>query len=159
MAGYTAEAYAPIRAEAHHGAPFLEDLLDSAAEPVFVLGEKTVLTIGRRSIQEDNALRALWEVFSHLSETGLASCVGISKAVLLVTDGRIGPAFDSNVRRELGLDRPETCREWLQILDAVGGDIAVFESKNGPLTRAVSPRFERLGYGRLYDMVLGPRES
>jgi hypothetical protein len=146
-----------IRAEANHGAPFLEDLLDGAAEPVLVLGEKTVLTIGHRSIQEDNALRALWDVFSHLSETGLASCVGISKSVLLVTDGRIGPAFDSNVRRELGLGRPETCREWLQILEAVGDDIAAFESKHGPLAKAVSPRFEQLGYGRLYDMILGPR--
>ena len=147
-----------IRAEAHHGAPFLEDLLERAAKPVLVLGEKTVLTIGHRSIQEDNALRALWDIFSHLSETGLASCVGITKSVLLVTDGRIGPAFDSNVRERLGIGRPETCREWLQIVEAVGDDIAAFESKHGPLAKSVSPRFAHLGYGRLYDMVLGPRQ-
>jgi hypothetical protein len=146
-----------IRVEADHGAPFLEDLLDRAVKPVLVLGDKTVATIGRRSIQEDDALRALWDIFSHLSETGLASCVGITKSVLLVTDGRIGPALDSSVRAELGVARAETCRDWLEILEAVGDDILAFEARHGALAEAVAPRFGHLAYGRLYDMVLGPR--
>lgn len=146
-----------IRAESHHEAPFLEDLLDRAAEPVLVLREKDALTIGRRSIQEDNALRALWEVFSHLTQLGTASCVGITNSVLLVTDGRIGPAFDSNVAKKIG--RPETRRDWLDLLDAVSDDIAVFEAAHGPFAQSVSPRFAHLGRGRLYDMVLGPRNK
>ena len=74
-----------------------------------------------------------------------------------MTDGRIGPALDSQVRQKLGVGRPATCREWLQILQDVGEDIAMFESAHGPLAKAVPARFARIEYGRLYDMALGPR--
>jgi hypothetical protein len=92
-----------------------------------------------------------------LPTSGVASCVGITKAVLLLTDGRIGPAFDSQVRRRLGVARPTTYREWLQALEEIGEDIAVFESAHGPLTKAVPAHFAQIPYGRLYDMALGPR--
>jgi hypothetical protein len=55
----------------------------------------------RRSVIRD-ALRGLWGNFTRLTATGEASCVGITKSILLVTDGRIGPAFDSTVRRAFG---------------------------------------------------------
>lgn len=146
-----------LRAEAEHGPPFLEDLLESAAEPLRALRGLTVLTIAQRTPAQDEALAALWAIFSRLPTSGVASCVGITKAVLLLTDGRIGPAFDSQVRRKLGVGRPATCREWLQILQDIGDDIAMFESVHGPLTKAVPTRFAQLAYGRLYDMALGPR--
>jgi hypothetical protein len=146
-----------LRAEAQHGAPFLDDLLESATEPVAMLGDLTVLTVAQRTPQQDGALAALWEIFSHLPTTGLASCVGITKALLLLTDGRIGPAFDAQVRAKLGIGRPATYRDWLQILQEVGEDIAAFESAYGPLATAVPSRFAHLAYGRLYDMALGPR--
>jgi hypothetical protein len=45
--------------------------------------------------------------------TGEASCVGITKSILLVTDGRIGPAFDSTVRARLRLERPRCSTDWI----------------------------------------------
>ncbi|MFQ5830941.1 MAG: hypothetical protein ACE5JD_17570, partial [Candidatus Methylomirabilia bacterium] len=146
-----------VKEEADHGAPFLDDLLESAQEPLRTLADLTVLTIARRAPQEDEALAALWRIFSRLPTSGVASCVGITKAVLLLTDGRIGPAFDSQVRKKLGMGRPPTCGEWLQTLQEIGEDIAMFESTHGPLPKAVPARFAQLGYGRLYDMALGPR--
>ncbi len=146
-----------LRAEAEHRAPFLDDLLESAAEPLRALVGLTVLTIAHRTREQDEALTALWRIFSRLPTSGAASCVGITKAILLLTDGRIGPAFDSQVRRKLGVGRPATCREWLQTLQDIGEDIAVFESSHGRLTKAVPAHFAKLAYGRLYDMALGPR--
>lgn len=146
-----------LRAEAEHGPPFLNDLVAAAEEPLRALSGLTVLTIARRTRRQDQALTRLWAIFTRLPTSGAASCVGITKAVLLLTDGKIGPAFDSKVRRKLGVGRPATCREWLQTLQDIGEDIAVFESSHGRLTKAVPARFAQLAYGRLYDMVLGPR--
>jgi hypothetical protein len=150
-------AMSRLRREAKHRAPFLDDLLELAIEPIRVLGDLTVLTIAKRTPAEDDALKTLWATFSRLPTSGISSCVGITKAVLLLTDGRIGPAFDSQVRRKLGVEKPATCREWLQILEGVAADIAIFESTHGPLSKAVPTRFGQLAYGRLYDMALGPR--
>jgi hypothetical protein len=146
-----------LKREAAHGAPFLDDLLESAVEPLHTLADLTVVTIAHRAPAQHEALAMLWAIFSRLPTSGVASCVGITKAVLLLTDGRIGPAFDSQVRQRLGVGRPATCRDWLQILQDIGQDIAVFESAHGPLTKAVPARFAPLEYGRLYDMALGPR--
>ena len=44
---------------------------------------------------------------------GTASCVGITKAVMLLTDGRIGPALDSQVRLNLGVAKPINAEEWI----------------------------------------------
>lgn len=146
-----------IRSEAQHGAPFLEDLLEMAAEPLERLGDLTVLTVAHRTARQSQALVDLWALFSSLPSDGTASCVGITKAVLLLTDGRIGPALDSNVRERIGVGRPETCAAWIEILEGVAQDIAAFEPRNGSLDQAVSPPFAHLAYGRLYDMALGPR--
>lgn len=88
-----------------------------------------------------------------------ASCVGISKAVLLLTDGRIGPALDSQVRTWLGISKPKTAAAWIGVLEGVSEDIAEFEARNGPLRDAVPARFAHLAYGRLYDMAFGPGAS
>ncbi len=146
-----------LRAEAEHGAPFLDALLESAAEPLSALGDLSVLTLAQRAPEQDEALAALWDIFSRLPTSGRASCVGITKAVLLLTDGRMGPAFDSQVRTKLGVGRPATCRKWLRTLQDIGEDIAMFESTHGSLTKAVPVQFAHLAYGRLYDMALGPR--
>ncbi len=94
-----------IAAEAKHDPPYLDDLFQIASSPtgpVSVLGDLTVLDVASRTYQQDKALRALWDLFSGLTTTNAASCVGISKAVLLLADGRIGPALDSQVRTWLG---------------------------------------------------------
>jgi hypothetical protein len=102
-----------VRMEAQHEAPFLDDLLEAAEEPVRALADLSVSTIAERTPAQNEALNTLWTIFSRLPTSGVASCVGISKAILLLTDGRIGPAFDSQVRMELGVARPVTCSEWL----------------------------------------------
>ena len=147
-----------LKAEAQHRPPFLEDLLRSAAEPLRLLGRLTVVRIAHRTREQDKALTKLWTNFSRLSTADVPSCVGISKAVLLLTNGRIGPALDSRVRRALGVRPPTTARAWLTVLEDVAKDIAAFEASHGPLTNAVPARFAHLAYGRLYDMALGPRE-
>ena len=146
-----------LRVEAKHGAPFLDDFLESSAEPLSLLADLTVLTLAQRTAEQNEALTALWDTFSRLPTSGLASCVGITKAILLLTDGRIGPAFDSQVRTKLGVGRPATCHDWLQTLQDIGEDIATFEITHGPLAKAVPARFAQIAYGRLYDMALGPR--
>lgn len=146
-----------LRHEAKHGAPFLDDLLETAEEPLRVVSSCSVLTIAARTPEQDEAFRRLWAVFSQLAVSGGASCVGITKAVLLLTEGKIGPALDSRVRGKLGVPRPRNCSEWLAILQDIGEDITAFERGYGPMAAAVPTGFAKLAHGRLYDMALGPR--
>lgn len=146
-----------LRTEAQHGAPFLDDLLEAAAEPLRVVAGCSVLTITQRTPEQTEAFQRLWAVFARLPLSGVASCVGITKALLLLTEGRIGPALDSWVRGKLGVARPANCSEWLWILQEVAADIAAFEQLHGPIANAVPVRFAKLADGRLYDMALGPR--
>ena len=145
------------RAEATHAAPYLEDLFEEAQMSVRVLDDLDLSAIRRRTEAQERSLRGLWGNFSRLTATGEATCVGITKGVLLVTDGRIGPAFDSTVRARLKLERPKYSVDWLTSLDRIADDIAAFESRHGPLEAAVPARFKHLATGRLYDMALGPR--
>lgn len=146
-----------VRDEAAHGAPFLEDLLALSAKEVQALDDLTVVTIAARNPTQSGALANLWSIFRELPASGAASCVGITKAILLVTDGRIGPALDSQVRRALGIGKASRCDAWLQVLQDVAEDIAAFEALHGRLAEAVPQQWTHLGYGRLYDMALGPR--
>lgn len=146
-----------IRAEATHAGPYLEDLLEMARQPVHILGDLTVTNVGQRTAGQDAALRTLWDLFAGLSAVGTATCVGITKSVLLLTDGRIGPAFDKQVRSRTRLPRQETSHEWIGDLELIAEDIAAFEAAHGPLAKVVSRRFAHLADGRLYDMALGPR--
>jgi hypothetical protein len=140
-----------------HEAPFLDDLLADANEPLRELESLNVAKIKERTTTQHQALNKLWSIFSPLRTSGAASCVGITKAILLLTDGRIGPALDSRVRGNLRMPRPTTCSEWLQVLDYIADDIAAFERENGTLQAVVPIQFAKLEYGRLYDMALGPR--
>jgi hypothetical protein len=138
-----------LRKEAQHGAPFLDDLLERAAEPLRAVAGCTILTITERTPEQTEAFKTLWAVFSRLPSSGRASCVGITKAVLLLTEGRIGPALDSRVRGKLGVARPSNCSEWLRILQDIAEDIAAFEHLHGAIPTVVPIRFAKLAYGRL----------
>ena len=148
-----------IRARSQeHPPPHIEDLLESA-EPY--LEAISGLFMGRTEAmteKERGALETLWSVFLGLPQSGESSCVAITKAVLLLTDGRIGPALDSKVRGRLACGRIRTAREWTDVLVEVTADIRAFERASSvTLAEAVPPRFAALANGRLYDMVLGPR--
>jgi hypothetical protein len=146
-----------VRAEAGHQPPFLEELFENARIQVDRLGDLSLMRIGSRSPGQERALHSLWQIFLGLPVAGEASCVGITKAVLLMTDGRIGPAFDSAVRGKLKVRRMSTSSDWIALLEHVADDINAFQSQHGLLSEAVPSQFADLPYGRLYDMALGPR--
>jgi hypothetical protein len=104
------------RAAATHPAPYLEDLFADAQASLGVLGILDLSTFKCRTKSQERALRGLWGNFVRLTATGEASCVGVTKAILLVTDGRIGPAFDSTVRTRLRLERPRYSTDWIGAL-------------------------------------------
>lgn len=146
-----------LRQEARHDAPFLDDLLEDAAQPLRIVAGCSILTIAGRTAEQAKAFRMLWTNFARLPLSGGPSCVGITKAVLLLTEGTIGPALDSRVRAKLRVARPVDSAEWLGMLEQIGEDIAAFERAYGPMAKIVSSRFAHLAPGRLYDMALGPR--
>ena len=150
------------RSEATHEPPYLEDLVRNGlaiagALTEFDLGNPETLTQA-----SEDALLGLWALLQDLSysgrsRNGLAGVVGISKAVLLLTEGRVGPAFDSKVRKELGIAEIPDSNGWISNLRLVVEDIAAFEQENRCTLRdAVPAEYRTLHYGRLYDMIFGP---
>lgn len=147
-----------LQQEAHHSPPYLDDLIRQAQPQLDIVGHLTVPGISDRTTAQDDALRALWTIFDALPVDGSASCVGITKAILLLTDGRIGPALDSRVRQNLGVAQLSTSDEWIRLLDEISEDVLSFEAIHRRLLRETVPEeFAQLEYGRLYDMALGPR--
>ena len=142
-----------------HPPPYIEDLLKSAAPHLHVLRNFEVGQTGPVKRSERTALAALWKVLSSLQQGGKsASCVAITKAVLLLSNGRIGPAFDSQVRRKLDVKHLRTAADWISALADVSADIRAFEERyRVSLSKVVPSKYANLGYGRLYDMALGPR--
>jgi hypothetical protein len=146
-----------LKREKEHEGYFLDDLLKDVEAPLQTLAALQLVSIARRTPEQEHALEELWNKLLRLSTTKKATCVGITKAILLLTYGRIGPAFDSQVRQRLRLAPFEKCSEWIRALEGVAEDITAFEQSHGPIIRAVPSPFDKLDYGRLYDMALGPR--
>ena len=150
------------RAENLHDAPYLDDLIDQAAQSLQVLQNFDIRDGNSFSVQNCQALNELWNIFQNLSyhgraRNGLAGIVGISKAVLLLTDGRVGPAFDSEVRRHLATGNIANANEWVDALRTASQDIQAFEANNQTtLQQAVPNNHAGLHSGRIYDMALGP---
>lgn len=151
------------RSEGGHEAPFLEDLIDEASPHIQTLQQFDIRTDASFTTDVNTTLSRLWGIFQDLSyhgraRNGRAGIVGISKATLLLTEGRIGPALDSNVRNHLGIQEPKNILEWISALKLVSRDIQRFESKNATTLQQAAPQqFTQLHCGRIYDMALGPR--
>jgi hypothetical protein len=151
------------RAENRHDPPFLEDLIEQAEHYLQVLNDFEIRFADAFTQQNREALGELWNIFvdlsyGHRARNGLAGVVGISKAVILLTDGRIGPAFDSRVRGELQLGSIENSAQWIAALQLVSQDIKQFEHNNQSTLQEAAPQaFTILRSGRLCDMALGPR--
>ena len=146
------------RDEADHAEPFLDDLVNDAAPVICDLKELNLTTFGGIGKEQLAGLVLLWTIFQQLPVRGKASCVGITKAVMLLTDGRIGPALDSQVRKNAGIKKPQTAEAWIEVLYDVAEDIAAFERSCGAQLSSLPPEgFRHLEYGRLYDMALGPQ--
>ena len=150
------------REEQLHDEPYLEDLINSSGQYLYALQEFDIRLQTSFTQQASDSLVQLWGIFQNLSyhgraRSGLAGIVGISKAVLLLTEGRVGPAFDSEVRTHLGLRRIENANEWICALQVASLDIHRFEDANRiTLQQAAPQQHEGLFSGRIYDMALGP---
>jgi hypothetical protein len=152
------------QAEKKHDPPYLDDLVAQAARCLRQLQSFDIRSDASFTPQNCYTLIEVWKVFQGLSyhgraRNGLAGVVGISKAVLLLTDGRVGPAFDSEVRRHLKLGSIDNANQWIEALQTVSRDIGAFETKNQTSLHDAAPRRHAgLHSGRIYDMALGPGE-
>jgi hypothetical protein len=151
-------------ASALHQAPYLDDLISAAAPHVEALSTFDIASPASfETATFTTALDHLWNVFEQLSyrgrvRDGRAGSVGISKAVMLVTSGRVGPAFDSEVSRALKVGKINDFAQWHNALTVVSADIQAFQQANGiSFSEAKPTRFAKLNNGRVYDMALGPR--
>jgi len=151
-------------ASATHQAPYLDHLLALAVPHVVALSTFDIADPSAlESATYATALDHLWDVFEQLSyhgraRQGLAGSVGISKAVMLVTDGRVGPAFDSSVKTALRLGEINHPAQWRRALGIVNADIQKFEHATATSFSAAKPsKYAALQNGRVYDMALGPR--
>ncbi len=150
------------QAENQHDAPYLEDLITQAALHLPTLQDFDIRDHASFSPQNCESLDQLWNIFQNLSyhgraRNGLAGVVGISKAVLLLTDGRVGPAFDSNVQGHLGLRDIANSNRWINALRTASRDIQAFEANNQATLQQAAPHpHGGLQSGRIYDMALGP---
>ena len=148
--------------DATHDAPYLEDLVHKGLAVAAALNGFDLRYANAMSPTTEDALIRLWDIFRHLSYAGrsrhgLAGVVGISKAVLLLTEGRVGPAFDSKVRKGLGITDIQDARSWITNLERVAEDITIFEQASQcSLRDSVPDQYRSLHCGRLYDMILGP---
>src|SRR3989338_8745023 len=85
-----------VAAEAHHPPPYLENLIAASAHHVAALNTFDIANIHALGNPiYVAALQQLWGILEQLSyhgraRGGLAGSVGISKAVMLLTDGRVG---------------------------------------------------------------------
>jgi hypothetical protein len=141
------------------GTKTLPQVVDTATRLKARLGTVSLRTLPTAGREERRALLDLWKLFaSSLADNGEAGCVGITKAIMLVTGGSIGPALDSRVRQELGIGSPTTGDAWLGVLDDVSRDLTAFELASGEtLESFVQGTGRPVGVGRAYDMAAGPR--
>lgn len=152
-----------------HHPPYIDDLLTTAKPHILTLKSFDLRLMGSYTAPACAALQELWKIFEDLSYArskphrkrppprgGKAGIVGISKATLLVTEGRVGPAFDSQVRKKLGIRQISNVTEWLKALEQATADIMAFEKYNGATLLAASGLSPCPYSGRVYDMALGP---
>ncbi len=148
-------------------AKYIEKLLRQARSHVRALRSFDIARPTSFTAKARDAILALWPIFEKLSyavpeqpdgrkppRRGRAGVVGISKAAMLVTDGRLGPAFDSKVREQLGIRTIRNADEWLCAIEKASRDAAVFVKKRKATLQKASGR--TLQSGRIYDMALGP---
>jgi hypothetical protein len=151
-----------VQAESEHDPPYIEDLVENASSHTEMLQCFDIRLATSFTQEVSIALHCMWDIFEQLcfqgiANAGHASIVGISKAVLLLSNGRVGPAFDSNVRGQLNLGEINDANAWIDALQMVNMDIHAFEMANLITLQEAAPNYGHLHSGRIYDMALGPR--
>jgi hypothetical protein len=136
---------------------FIDDLLKESRPFVEELGNFSLREASAPTSRQERALKFLWEIFRALPSSGTANAVGITKAVKLVTLGRIGPALDTVVRERLSISEPRSAEEWVATLRAISADLSRFERRHRlKLESLVEDEWQPIAVGRAYDMVAGP---
>ena len=148
-------------------AKYIEKLLHQARSHVRALRSFDIAQRASFTAKACNAILALWPVFEKLSYAARkhpsgrtpprgvrAGVVGISKAAMLLTDGRLGPAFDSEVRKHLGIRTIKNADEWLCAIEKASRDVECFVKRRKVTLQKASGR--ALHSVRIHDMALGP---
>ena len=137
----------------------LQSTLDSAAEQLSRVESANLRCFQAPDEVLTDAICNLWRIFEDgLCLKGNATEVGVSKAILLVTKGRIGPAFDSNVKTGLNAWYVMDCRTYMKALGEIAGELAGFEGRESTTLESLAEQAGRpADVGRAVDMVLGPR--
>jgi hypothetical protein len=128
---------------------------------------KSISHVDLRNIQnispyERLAISRIWsQLQTQICDAPKSTAVAPSKAMLILTNGRLGPALDSNARKTLKLPKTLNPDEYLSFLCAISEDIAAFEKINAPviLEDLVPKKWQPVFIGRVYDMAIGPRHK
>lgn len=107
------------------------------------------------------SIRNLWSGFRKgLCEKGSAQDVAITKALLLTTRGRVGPAFDSNVRSNASISGRLAAESLITVLSLLAKQLAEFENRYSvKIEDLVPPEIGPVAVGRAMDMLLGPKSK
>jgi hypothetical protein len=137
----------------------LQRTLASSAGPLALLGSADLRSFQTPDETLTGAVYSMWHVFEDgLCVQGQPTEVGVTKAILLVTNGRLGPAFDSNVKMKLNARYVTGPRTYLNALATVAGELAAFEAREQRSIEDLAAEAGRPAeVGRVVDMVLGPR--
>jgi len=114
------------------------------------------------SPQQCERILQLWNVLNpSICCNTDAGGVGVSKAIMLLTNGEIGPALDGNVRGAFGMSIINSADDLVRAYSAIATDLRDFEDWNDitveDLARQVYPS-DCIAVGRIVDMIGGPRE-
>lgn len=127
---------------------------------------KTIELIDLRNIcyatpNEITAITRIWSTLvGKLCFNRTIAEVAASKTFLIITNGRIGPALDSNARRVLNIPRIQKSEDYISLLLAISEDIAAFENSNKiQLEDLVPKEWHPIFIGRVYDMIVGPKNN
>ena len=98
----------------------------------------TIATIDLRSVRhassnERDAIGRIWSVLINQTCNKQLAEIAASKAILILTNGRLGPGLDSNARTMLKLQRIYRSDDYLTLLFVISEDIAAFEKVNSPI--------------------------
>jgi hypothetical protein len=147
------------RPKAYRSTPELQSTLDSATEPLRRMGSANLRCFQAPGEVLTDAICNLWRIFEDgLCLKGNATEVGVTKAILLVTKGRIGPAFDSSVKAALNV-YVRDCKTYIKVLGEIASELAGFEARELTTLDGLAEQAGRpADVGRAVDMVLGPRQ-
>ena len=137
----------------------LQKVVEQAAQHVEALGFGGIRTLATPTPVQKSAIQALWGILQEgLAAPRRASDVGVTKAMMLLTHGRLGPALDSNVRSALGLGRVETADELLAVYGEIAKAVVGLEHRMGANVVDIVPDWAGpVKIGRAIDMMLGPQ--